>query len=159
MKKSATEIMKEIKAIKDQIARLYSQEKEYAYKVVTKTTGTTIFEKECDFASFREKEEKLINRELQLKVAIDKFNHTTLVDGFGFTIIEGLARLAQLKRSIGYLEKYIKDGIVNSNYGETINVLTFDREMIEEKIKELTSKRSALLVAIDKTNLNNTIEV
>ena len=159
MKKSAAEVMKEIKAINEQVGKLYTQERESAYKVVTES-GTTVFEKKCDFNAFREKEDKLMKRELMLKVAIDNFNNKTKVDGYDFTIIEGLVRLAQLKKSIDNLERYIKGGVVDSvSYGNALKVLSVDQELVVEKIKDLSAERSALLVAIDKTNLNSSIEI
>ena len=158
MKKSAAEIMKEIKAIKEQIAKIQAKEKEYAYKVVAEN-GTTLFSREYDFKAFRNQIEELREREIKLKVAIDTFNNKTQIDGLNISMIAGLARLAQLKNEIDHLEWFLKKGSVDQNYNTPIKVLNIDSDIITEEIKKLSEERSSLLIAIDKTNLNSAIEV
>ena len=158
MKKSAAEIMKEIKAIKEQIAKIQAKEKEYAYKVVAEN-GTTLFSREYDFKAFRNQIEALRKREIELKVAIDTFNNKTQIEGLNISMIAGLARLAQLKNEIDHLEWFLKKGSVDQNYNSPIKVLNIDSDIITEEIKKLSEERSSLLIAIDKTNLNSAIEV
>ena len=158
MKKSAAEIMKEIKAIKEQIAKIQAKEKEYAYKVVAEN-GTTLFSREYDFKAFRNQIEALRKREIELKVAIDTFNNKTQIEGLNISMIAGLARLAQLKNEIDHLEWFLKKGSVDQNYNAPIKVLNIDSDIITEEIKKLSEERSSLLIAIDKTNLNSAIEV
>lgn len=158
MKKSAAEIMKEIKAIKEQIAKIQAKEKEYAYKVVAEN-GTTLFSREYDFKAFRNQIEALRKREIELKVAIDTFNNKTQIEGLNISMIAGLARLAQLKNEIDHLEWFLKKGSVDQNYNTPIKVLNIDSDIITEEIKKLSEERSSLLIAIDKTNLNSAIEV
>ena len=158
MKKSAAEIMKEIKAIKEQIAKIQAKEKEYAYKVVAEN-GTTLFSREYDFKAFRNQIEALRKREIELKVAIDTFNNKTQIEGLNISMIAGLARLDQLKNEIDHLEWFLKKGSVDQNYNTPIKVLNIDSDIITEEIKKLSEERSSLLIAIDKTNLNSAIEV
>lgn len=170
MKITATELMKKLKFIEEELNDIYSDDKTNSTVLMEKKTGNdgkTIYDpafaNEYDFASNRKKVKELFNEERKIKNVLNTFNNNTLVDGYDFNINEGLVRLAELKKEISTLTILAKKTQFFSsspNYNSEISVYKscYNIEDAKNILKETQRELSALQVAIDKTNLNSSIE-
>ncbi|MCI6215940.1 MAG: hypothetical protein MR659_02450 [Mollicutes bacterium] len=169
MKITATELMKKLKFIEEELNDIYSDDKINSTVLMEKktdndgeTTYNPAFANEYDFASNRKKVKELFNEERKIKNVLNTFNNNTLVDGYDFNINEGLVRLAELKKEISTLTILAKKTqfFSTTNYNREISVYKscYNIEDAKNILKETQRELSALQVAIDKTNLNSSIE-
>lgn len=169
MKLTATELMKKLKFIEEELNDIYSDDKTNCTVLMEKKTDkdgkstyNPAFTNEYDFASNRKKVKELFNEERRIKNVLNTFNNNTLVDGYDFNINEGLVRLAELKKEISTLTILAKKTqfFSTTNYKGEISVYKSCYNIDDAKniLKETQRELSALQVAIDKTNLNSSIE-
>ena len=108
------------------------------------------------------KVKELFDEERKIKNVLNTFNNNTLVDGYDFNINEGLVRLAELKKEISTLTILAKKTqfFSTTNYNREVSVYKscYNIEDAKNILKETQRELSALQVAIDKTNLNSSIE-
>ena len=157
MKSSATELMKKLKFIQVEINDIHNQDNEKSF-VPVKESGES-YESEYDFASNRARIKELHDEERNIKRLLNRFNTETLVAGYDFSIAEGLVRIAQLKGEITVLTNITKEGKYSfDSYRAPVRKATFDVQEAKELLRQYQRELSALQVAVDKTNLNSTIE-
>lgn len=166
MKSSATELMKQLKYIEEEIRDVHraDEEKSAVPAVETvcesKTTLRPLYDGTYDFDENRSRIKELFCQEREIKRLLNKFNSETLVDGYGFTIAEGLVRIAELKSEVQVLTRMTKNGEVYAERynSSSLKMAAFDVKAAKKILKEYQRELSALQVAVDKTNLNSIIE-
>lgn len=155
MKKSASELMKELKIIKKEIEELYYDDFTNGEYTVSMDSD---YESSYDYAANREREQELREEERKIKSILNKFNSEQTVRGYSFTISEGLVILAQLKSQIDHLQKMASKKEFSQSYSST-TMLGYKVKELNKTIKELTRQQNALQIAIDHTNLTSNLEV
>lgn len=163
MKKSATKLMKELKGIEQEIARLHKEE-EITSIVPVDCDYNTRYESDYSYESTRKELEGLYKRRAAIKSILTKFNFETKVDGYEFTMTEALVELAQLKceakqlRMLASRTTYTRGNYESSFRGDEVGKVSYDLGVVKSDLKKLEEETSALQVAIDKTNLNSLID-
>ena len=167
MKSSATELMKRLKYIENELDDIHTSDEinssvPVVETVIDKQTKLTeLYESTYNFDENRKRAEELFQEEREIKMLLNKFNNETLVEGYDFTLSEGLVRIAQLKSEIRVITSITKNGeyFRPDRYGSSgVKKSVFDIKAAKETLKEYQRELSALQVAVDKTNLNSTIE-
>ncbi|MDD7457028.1 MAG: hypothetical protein PUK83_01145 [Clostridia bacterium] len=162
MKKCNTEIMKIIKALDEEKSALIVMEQQNS-KVIY-STGEKKLNGDYDFDAVTKRIDEIDDEILKLKGKLSLSNATTAVEEFSMTISEALVYLAELqnkKDRYVYLSSSPKkrrlsvnrEGVVE--YEETL----YDPKLCLDKAKEISEMISRLQMAIDRTNLNNMIEL
>ena len=164
---SATELMKKLRFIEQEINTVYDEDEKMAYVPAEKATDengnvrlTPVYTASYDFVANREKVKELQQEEIKIRKVLSDFNYKTKVMGYDFTINEGLIKLGQLKSEVKIISnmvkkgQYVKDAYSRENYSLAAYDLTTAKNILKEIQKEL----SALQVALDKTNLNSNID-
>ncbi len=170
MKVSATELMKQLKFIEEEIENIYRADSEKSTVTVYKDTDdkgkqiyVPMYESGYDFSANRQRIEELYDEERKIKNKLNLFNSTTNVVGYDFNVNEGLIRIAQYKREIKSLTNLSNKNeyMSISSYGRetSFSKVVYSLEDAKKALREYQRKLSALQVAIDKTNLNSTIDI
>lgn len=171
MKITATELMKQLKFIQEEIATIHQDDNNKSYVLVEKVTDDNnksklvpLYAEEYNFLNNRNRINDLYLEERKIRNLLSIFNTKTLVIGYDFNINEGLVRLAQLKEEIKVLTNLAR----KSQYESTTNYrnneviiykVSYDIDEAKNYLRKAQKEMSALQVAIDKTNLNSQIEV
>ena len=171
MKITATELMKQLKFIQEEIATIHQDDNNKSYVLVEKVTDDNnksklvpLYAEEYNFLNNRNRINDLYLEERKIRNLLSIFNTKTLVIGYDFNINEGLVRLAQLKEEIKVLTNLAR----KSQYESTTNYrnneviiykVSYDIDEAKNYLRKVQKEMSALQVAIDKTNLNSQIEV
>lgn len=169
MNLTATELMKRLKFLEEEIAEIHRLDEEKSAVLVEKkedATGKTsfvpLYEEAYDFAENRKRVEELFSEERKIRLALHSFNVETKIEGFGFTLAEGLVRLGQLKSEIKVLTNLAKKGQYSSSTSYNGDVViyrsSYSAEEAKKALRAAQKELSALQVAIDKTNLTSKIE-
>lgn len=167
MKKCNTELMKELKAVQNELEDLIDEAS--SKNTVCYYEGEEEVEKDFDYESFITKMEDLKEKERKIKSLLAYSNATTKLVGMEeMTIGEGLIKLAQLSSVL----KVVSSFKTRKQIVKTIKHATFDGDKdrvyvtehlydpnkVDEDIKALQREISHLQVAIDRTNLTNLID-
>ena len=166
MKVTATELMKQLKFIEEEINEIHRDDEEKSTVLVEKVQASLVpvYAEEYDFAANRSRIKELHSEERRIRNALSVFNNKTLVTGFNFFIQEGLVRIAELKGEIRVLTNLAKRSQFTSstNYRNnevSIYKASYSVEDAKKALRDAQRELSALQVAVDKTNLNSEIEV
>lgn len=160
MKMCADEIQKQIKYLNEQIDLLAKDEYTKASSIlVDGKTG------DCRDFNFLESSRNIMDcykKIAELKHILNTFNTTTKLDGFDYTIDEGLVRLALYNKRKEALEMFMNrkkvDTKISANTVYTIE-LNYDPEQVKEYHDLLAGDISKLQTAINRANLVYEIEV
>ncbi len=171
MKITATELMKQLKFIQEEISTIHQDDNNKSYVLVEKVTDDNnksklvpLYAEEYNFLNNRNRINDLYLEERKIRNLLSIFNTKTLVIGYDFNINEGLVRLAQLKEEIKVLTNLAR----KSQYESTTNYrnneviiykVSYNIDEAKNYLRKAQKEMSALQVAIDKTNLNSQIEV
>ena len=171
MKITATELMKQLKLIQEEIATIHQDDNNKSYVLVEKVTDDNnksklvpLYAEEYNFLNNRNRINDLYLEERKIRNLLSIFNTKTLVIGYDFNINEGLVRLAQLKEEIKVLTNLAR----KSQYESTTNYrnneviiykVSYDIDEAKNYLRKAQKEMSALQVAIDKTNLNSQIDI
>lgn len=167
MKSSATELMKRLKYIESELDDIHQNDENNSAVPVTETVIdnkaklTQLYETAYSFEENRKRAQELFQEEREIKMLLNKFNNEKLVEGYDFTVAEGLVRIAQLKSEIRIITSITRNGeyFRPDRYSSTtVKKSVFDIKAAKETLKEYQKELSALQVAVDRTNLNSTIE-
>ena len=159
--------MKKLKFIELEINELHISDETKSFIPVVETTvdGESVlkpvYENTYDFDHNRSQIEQLHCEEREIRGLLARFNIETKVDGYDFTMAEGLVRLAELKSEIRVLSSMTRGGAYSYDRYNSNNALrkaVFDYDKAKLLLKELQRELSKLQVAIDRTNLNSEIE-
>lgn len=164
MKKSPTLLMKELKAIETEIAQIHTSD-ERDSSVPVDVDYTPRFENSYSYEKNRQRVKELQEREAQIHAALSVFNLTTKVEGFDLTISEALVRIAQLRNEIKVLtpmvshqELFMPDYSLRYHRGDEIRKSCYEITKVKQDLKALQQDLAALQVAVDKINLNSSID-
>ena len=171
MKITATELMKQLKFIQEEITTIHQDDNNKSYVLVEKVTDDNnrsklvpLYAEEYNFLNNRNRINSLYIEERKIRNLLSIFNTKTLVIGYDFNINEGLVRLAQLKEEIKVLTNLAR----KSQYESTTNYrnneviiykVSYDIDEAKNYLRKAQKEMSALQVAIDKTNLNSQIDI
>ena len=163
---TATELMKRLKFIEQDITNVHASDEKDSYVPVVESIDkdghkslSPAYDVIYDFMGNREKIKELHKEELKIRKILNEFNQRTLVDGYDITISEGLVRLGQLKKEVSVLTSIIRKGrFIQDTYREGIRKATYDDVMAKDELRKAQRELSALQVAIDRTNLTVKIE-
>ena len=164
---SATELMKTLKYIEEEINEIHRNDVRESYAPVERETVdgkvviTTLYESTYDFMSNRARIEELHKEERRIKNTLAKFNIETKVIGFDFSVAEALVRIAELKGEIRVLSDIVRTGpytLEPYSNAKTFKKALYDLEVARNVLKKYQRELSAIQVAVDKTNLNSTID-
>lgn len=165
MKTTATELMKRLKYIEEEIANIHRNDEQESYVLVERTTEegnvryVPAYESTYDFLNNRRRIAELHKEEAKIKKVLNDFNQKTNVNGYTFNINEGLIRLGQLKSEVKTLTNLSKNGLyVRDGYREGIRKATFNLDEVKTELKKVQKELSALQVAVDRANLLSEIE-
>ena len=160
MKKSNAELMKELDLIQEQISDLLLKEKESI--TVSYVLGEEYELIPYDVNETTNKLFSLYEKQRKIKQALNLANATTIVPEFNMSISECLVYLAQLSRVILRLERLssMPKKERTSSYGKSeYRLLCFDSQSVRDEYFKLKEIKNKLQIAIDKTNLNNQVEI
>ena len=161
MKKSNTELMKELKELQTLIN--YAQSREDRTCIVTYSENDRdVVESEYDYETTRNHLATLQKEERNIKKLLAISNATTIVDGFDMTIAEALVYLAQLSQNKASLtrlasrEKLTRERTYNgwTEYSKAC----YDIKKAQDDLVAINCEIAKLQIAIDKKNLTNDIE-
>ena len=166
MKYSATELMKKLKYIQEEINNIHREDGSDSYVPTEKDRDSSpvryvpLIESNYDFESNRNRIKELHAEEMKIKRVLNRFNHETLVRGYNLTINEALIKLAQIKGEVTCLTNMTKKGkYIHDPYArDGMLMATYDLDSAKEALRNAQRELNALQVAIDKTNLNSEIE-
>ena len=119
MKVSATELMKRLKYIEEEINDIHRNDEEKAYVAVNERhldSGVELvplYESGYDFVGNRNRIKELHDEERKIKRTLNRFNNDTNVTGYDFPIAEGLVRIAELKAEVRVLTNLSRNGEVS----------------------------------------------
>ena len=119
-----------------------------------------------DYAKTQARLEELEGTIRRLKHAINRFNTTQVVDGFGITIDEMLVYIPQLtKRKIKLLEmkSRLPKERIEEQYGRQSNIIdhtytNYDLAAVEADYEKTSDKLSRAQLALDTVNQRNSFE-
>ena len=159
---STTELMKRLKTIEEDIKEIHSNDDESSFVPVEKYCDEliTLYEATYDFELNRSKILELYEEERKIKNVLSNFNNNTKVYGYNFNINEGLIRIAELKEEIKVLTNLAKRTKYFYDYRtlSSLNLISYDLDVVKQKLREYQKELNALQVAIDRTNLNSKVE-
>lgn len=166
MKTTATELMKKLKFIEQEISNIHQNDEKDSYVPIIENTNkdghktlAPAYDVFYDFVGNREKIRELYEEESQIKKVLNEFNQRTLINGYNLTISEGLVRLGQLKSEVTVLTNITRRGkYIQDSYREGIRKATYDDKVVKDELRKTQRELSALQVAIDRTNLTVEIE-
>lgn len=166
MKTTATELMKKLKFIEQEISNIHQNDEKDSYVPVIENvnkeghkTLVPAYDVIYDFMGNRERIRELYEEESQIKKVLNEFNQRTLINGYNLTISEGLVRLGQLKSEVTVLTNLSKAGkYIQDAYRGSLRKATYDAELVKEELRKTQHELSALQVAIDRTNLTVQID-
>ena len=166
MSSSATELMKRLKYIEQEINDIHhdDEEKSAVPAVETveekRTVLRPLYEGTYDFEENRSRIRELFVEEREIRRLLNRFNNETVVEGYDFTVAEGLVRIAELKSEIKAITNITRGGkyFTERYSSSSVKMAAFDVKAARNVLREYQRELSALQVAVDKTNLNSKIE-
>ena len=165
MRTTATELMKKLKYIEQEIADIHRSDEQEAYVPVERSMEdhqvkyVPAYQPTYDFLGNRDKIAELYKEEISIKKVLSDFNQKTIVSGYPFNINDALIRLGQLKSEVKALTNLNKTGLfTRETYREGLRMATFKPDEVKEQLRKAQKELSALQVAVDRTNLFSEIE-
>lgn len=165
MKTSATELMKKLKYIEEEIDDIHRNDEAESYIPVEKSTEeghvtyVLAYEPNYDFIGNRTRVAALYQEEVNIKKVLNEYNQKTMVNGYSFNINEALIRLGQLKSEVRTLTNISRQGsYIRDGYRENLKRAVYDPNLVKDELRRKQRELSALQVAVDRTNLFSEIE-
>jgi len=164
MKKCNTELMKDLKAIKELIVSAIEWEQRNSTMTYGEGDRETI-PNEYDYARSTQELASLQQQERTIKARLAVSNATTKVDGYDMTIAEALVYLAQLSQNKDRLvrlanrEKLVRGSTSRYSSNTEYTKACYDIAKAKEDLAKLNQAIANLQMAIDRTNLTNLIDV
>ena len=155
MKSSATLLMKKLKELNFELQDIIKSNTENSFKNVNWDYDVD-YSYENNQKSFKE----IFEMERRIRNALNNFNLKTNVEGYDFTISEGLIRLAQLKEQIKSLKNLASKSkyfVTGRGYDKEDMMTLYEPSVVKEDLKMLQEELSKLQAAIDLTNLKSVI--
>ena len=118
-----------------------------------------------DFARMQQQMDALNQKIAVLRHAMNVFNTTTVLEGFGFTIDEALVRMAMLtkkKQRLAQMKQVPSLVRTSPGYGSNTPEMTcrnYDAEQVEQEYRRVSDQLTALQLTLDRANLLLEFEV
>jgi hypothetical protein len=118
-----------------------------------------------DFARMQQQMDALNQKIAVLRHAVNVFNTTTMLEGFGFTIDEALVRMAMLtkkKQRLAQMKQVPLLVRTSPGYGSNTPEMTcrnYDAEQVEQEYRRVSDQLTALQLTLDRANLLLEFEV
>lgn len=154
-----------VKQKNEQMRVLLSQERETATTTACLDEDVTELRKVYDFATTQRQMDALNHDIIKLKHAINVFNTTTELPGLGYTIDAALVRMKMLSSKRDRLANMKRIQPVtrqSAGYGKSqpeYVYRNYDAKDIEVEYKKTEEELTSIQLALDKANLDSTIEV
>lgn len=154
-----------VKQKNEQMRVLLSQERETATTTACLDEDVTELRKVYDFAATQRQMDALNDDIIKLKHAINVFNTTTELPGLGYTIDAALVRMKMLSSKRDRLANMKRIQPVtrqSAGYGKSqpeYVYRNYDAKDIEVEYKKTEEELTSIQLALDKANLDSTIEV
>lgn len=167
MKKCNAELMKELKTLQNEISEIRCNITDYS--IVVYYEGDDVY-KDFNFEESYAKLNELLEEERKIRATLAYSNATTILMDYDgkTTIAEGLVKLAQLTKSLERVKKLVSKqkvtrtiippAIADQPNRIKVRECLYDIDSIPGIIKDLKKEIARLQIAIDRTNLTNTIE-
>ena len=108
-----------------------------------------------DFARMQQQMDALNQKIAVLRHAVNVFNTTTVLEGFGFTIDEALVRMAMLTKKKQRLAQMKQV----PSLVRTSPCRNYDAEQVEQEYRRVSDQLTALQLTLDRANLLLEFEV
>ena len=154
-----------VKQKNEQMRVLLSQERETATTTACLDEDVTELRKVYDFAATQRQMDALNDDIIKLKHAINVFNTTTELPGLGYTIDAALVRMKMLSSKRDRLANMKRIQPVTRQsvwYGKSqpeYVYRNYDAKDVEAEHKKTEEELTSIQLALDKANLDSTIEV
>lgn len=154
-----------VKQKNEQMRVLLSQERETATTTACLDEDVTELRKVYDFATTQRQMDALNDDIIKLKHAINVFNTTTELPGLGYTIDAALVRMKMLSSKRDRLANMKRIQPVtrqSAGYGKSqpeYVYRNYDAKDVEAEHKKTEEELTSIQLALDKANLDSTIEV
>lgn len=154
-----------VKQKNEQMRVLLSQERETATTTACLDEYVTELRKVYDFAATQHQMDALNDDIIKLKHAINVFNTTTELPGLGYTIDAALVRMKMLSSKRDRLANMKRIQPVTRQsvgYGKSqpeYVYRNYDAKDVEAEYKKTEEELTSIQLALDKANLDSTIEV
>ena len=154
-----------VKQKNEQMRVLLSQERETATTTACLDEDVTELLKVYDFAATQRQMDALNDDIIKLKHAINVFNTTTELPGLGYTIDAALVRMKMLSSKRDRLANMKRIQPVTRQsvgYGKSqpeYVYRNYDAKDVEVEYKKTEEELTSIQLALDKANLDSTIEV
>lgn len=167
MKMTSAQAAKELRKLNDQHDALLARENKSREFVAAIQEDVEKVRPEYDYASTQEELAKMEAQIRTLKHAINTFNLSQEVPGFGMTIDQMLVYIPQLtarKKKLDYMRKKLIRERVEGNYGRTNNIVeysyaNFDLSAAEAGYQKTADELAAAQTALDQVNSTVEFEV
>lgn len=163
MQKTPTLLMKELNFLKKEAERLYNEEEERSYAPVNDKMAPK-YDTGYSYENTRKELRRIHDEELRIRSTLVKFNCSTNVIGYDFTISEALIKIAQLRNEIDSLgdlaeksEFFEDDDDYDERKPSTMKTC-YDVKKAKADLRKCEKELSDLQVAVDKTNLTVLID-
>lgn len=162
MKMSNYEAIKFIKQLELEKQEIEMNERRNS--TVSYSADEPIPQVDYDFSATRTSIKRINTKIGKIKHALAVANTTVLLPGFDFTIGEGLVKLAQLQNELRNLTSLAGQNNHTSEYNLATGTMqyidtTYDVELAKSQKKEIYETIVKLQTAIDKTNINNELDI
>lgn len=164
MKVTSAAANKKLRQLNDDFAFLCKQD--YEKRMYLEVEGVKPVVPQYDFDSTCDKMTKYCEDISKLKHAINVFNTSTVLDGFGITIDQALVTLAFLTKEKERLDRMrnMQPKKLNNGFGASVNKIeytcaNFDIKQAEQAYAEVADKLSRLQLALDVANTTLTFDV
>lgn len=161
MKKTASELIKRLKAIKNEIDEI-ENDNLYNSTIEVDLDNKNIRESDYSYDNNNKRINELYDEEFKIRSILGKFNTSTIVEDTKYTISECLVKISQLRNMINHRQTMIRknNSIEPMHSGDILYYVKpiFNPNVIKEEIKTLSEELSRLQILVDKTNLTTEID-
>lgn len=167
MKMTSAQAAKELRKLNDQHDALLARENKSREFVAAIQEDVEKVRPEYDYAGTQEELARMETQIRTLKHAINTFNLSQEVPGFGMTIDQMLVYIPQLtarKKKLDYMRKKLIRERVEGNYGRNNNLVeysfaNFDIPAVEADYQKTADELAAAQTALDQVNSTVEFEV
>ena len=165
-KVAPTYLMKVLKGINAEIDRIFVEERKFGYGPIG-ADGQFLFDSGYSHEENTKKLLKLFEEERKIRMALAAFNSTHILEGYGFTMLEALLRIEQLRRRIKNLTRMASketvflqetEDLYSFKKSGTVYRLRYDLQAVKEELRAAQEEVNALQMAVDAVNLTATID-
>ena len=164
MKYTSAQANKLLKKLNDEYDLLLAEEAESSTFLAAMGEDPESVRPEYDYTETQKTLEKLGNRVIKLKHAINLFNTTHTLPGFELTVDEALVYIPQLSKKLAEMKARLPKSRENQEYYSRTSIIdyryiNYDRKMVKDDYDRAFDELSALQSALDTLNNSVTLEI